>query len=179
MYQIKSHPRWLVALGLATVAIISGAGRALAAEIQRPPMVAALPDLAVEKITFEVVEQRTWADGTTPCQLFNLHATLANLGLETSMGFQVRVERKNPGWELAGPNSTISEPAMAPKERRELAPRQFNNCGANAPTQFRVVIDPLGQPDAKATNDILERTYLPKPVMPKPVPVERKKVEGR
>lgn len=177
----RTHSSWPTWIGLAIVAAMAAmaaVANAAPAEIQRPPMVA-IPDLAVEKIDFKVVQNKTWADGTTPCQIYNLIATVANVGGKASGESRVRIDRKKPHWELGCLECTMNVRSLAPNERLQLEPRQFNNCGEGASNDFRVVIDPLGRPDAKTANNTMEKTYVPKPILSKPPLVERKKVEGR
>lgn len=177
MNPTRAHPHPLAPLALALVAAL---GASLAARAAEPPprTLVGIPDLAVEKITFEVVKHQTWADGVTPCQIFNINATLANVGAKASQEFRVRVDRKKPHWELACLECSATVPGLAPNERRVFGPRQFNNCGEGASNDFRIVLDPLGQPDAKSTNNSMEKTFLPPPRLTKPPRVVKEKPEG-
>jgi len=174
MQLLRHLPSSAVALGL-----VAALAAPLAARAAEPPpkILVGIPDLAVEKIEYEVVKRQTWADGVTPCQIFNLNATLANLGAKASQEFRVRVDRKKPHWELACLECSVTERSLAPNERRVLT-RQFNNCGEGASNEFRVVLDPLDKPDAKPINNSMEKTFLPPPVMRKPPPVVKEKPEG-
>ncbi len=167
------------ALAVAALAILAGAAIAIAVEIPQPALVG-LSDLAVEKVQFKLTERTTMADGVTPCQRFNITATIVNRGAKAAQAYQVRVDRKKPNWELACQACMSTLGGLAVYQRRDFGPFSFNNCGTTpaASNEFRVALDPLGHPDAHADNNTMEKTFVPPPLMPKPVPVERKKVNG-
>jgi len=173
----RFQPTPIAALALGVLAALALALAARAAE--RPPKVLiGIPDLAVEKIEYEVVRRQTWDDGVTPCEVFFIRATLANLGAKASQEFRVRVDRKKPNWELACLECSSTRPGLEPNERSVFGPIQANNCGAGASNEFRVVLDPLGQPDAKTDNNSMEKPFIPPPVFTKPPRVVKEKPQG-
>lgn len=172
----QKSPTRAAALGVAAALALALAG--LAAEPPAKESLLTLPDLAVEKIDFELVKRQTRADGVTPCQVFNLRATLVNRGARASQPFRVRVDRKKPNWELACLECSSNEPGLVPKESRVFGPRQFNNCSSGDLNEFRVALDPLGRPDLQTGNNSMEKTFVPPPLITRPPRVLKEKPQG-
>jgi hypothetical protein len=108
------------------------------------PVVKTPPDLIITKIDFVVVKDTTWGSGT-PCKIFNLTPTVANVGNTNAGAFTVLIERnKGAGgaFELACPTCIYSLSGLAKGESKTLEARQFNNCISENWNSFRVTADP-------------------------------------
>jgi hypothetical protein len=127
------------------------------------PIVQTFPDLIVAKIDFVVVQNKTWGTGT-PCKIYNLIPTVANVGNTPAGPYTVTIERnKGAGgaYELACPTCTYSLNGLAKGENRTLEPRQFNNCSSNNWNSFKVTVDPANTVhESNENNNSMTRSFI-------------------
>jgi hypothetical protein len=130
------------------------------------------PDLIISEISFSVVQNTTWGTGT-PCQIYNLFATVKNQGKADAKAFNVLIERNkgaNGAFEVACQTCLITVAGLGKGASMKLDARQFNNCGEFHWNKFRVTADPTSLvAESNEGNNSMTRTYGMPHISPQPM----------
>jgi hypothetical protein len=169
-----------VVFGLVSIAAAEQKMPAPQDQMMQPAANAALqrPDLIISEISFSVVQNTTWGTGT-PCQIYNLFATVKNQGKADAKAFNVLIERNkgaNGAFEVACQACLIPVAGLGKGASMKLDARQFNNCGDFQWNKFRVTADPSAPSEPKGKvaesnegNNWMTKTYGMPHISPQPM----------